>query len=68
MTNLNKRDPEDQVAALITAMGLEAVDLYDSLPFASASDRKDLSKAFDLLEKTFRWGIQCDIRTLHVPL
>ena len=53
VTNLNKRDPEDQVAALITAMGLEAVDLYDSLPFASASDRKDLSKTLDLLEEHF---------------
>ena len=50
---MSKLALEDQVAVLVTSMGLNAVDLYDGLPFADASERENLGKALDYLEQHF---------------
>ena len=44
VSKLKNEDKETQVATLTLAIGSEAVDIVDTLPYAQESDRKDLKK------------------------
>lgn len=53
VAGIHAKDPEDQIAALITCIGFEALDIYEALPFTKEADRKDLTKTLDLLQDHF---------------
>ena len=53
MTQLGNKDPEDQVAILITVIGLDALEVFETLLFAREKDKEDLKIILDLFEEHF---------------
>ena len=45
MTELKDKDKEEQVATLVTCLGIGALDLYEALPFRDEEERKDVQVA-----------------------
>ena len=53
MTKLKDKDKEEQVATLVTCLGIGALDLYEALPFRDEEERKDVQVALQYLEQHF---------------
>ncbi|XP_072033381.1 uncharacterized protein [Amphiura filiformis] len=48
LTGLKNKQQEYRVATFITAIGLEALDIHNNLPYQNEGDRKDLDKILKL--------------------
>ena len=44
VTKILDKDAEDQVSLLITCLGIEALSVYETLPFVGEDERKDVKK------------------------
>ena len=52
MTEFSKKETE-RAATIVTLFGLDALDLFDSLPFATEAEKSDLKKTLGYLEDHF---------------
>ena len=53
LAGLDDLSVEPQKATIVTVIGLEALELYKSLPFQQTEDRTNLEKVLDLFECHF---------------
>ncbi|KAJ8023536.1 hypothetical protein HOLleu_36002 [Holothuria leucospilota] len=51
VTGLNEKEEKIRVAAFITCIGSEALEIHNALPYENEADRQKLSKILDLWEK-----------------
>ena len=53
LANLNKQAQEDQVSAFISAIGMGALDVFNSLPFTGAPEEAELKSILTMTDKRF---------------
>ena len=53
VTEFSKKKEAERAATIVALLGLDALDLLDSLPFAAESDKADLKKTLDHLQDHF---------------
>ena len=53
MTEFSKKKETERAATIVTLFGLDALDLFDSLPFATEAEKSDLKKTLGYLEDHF---------------
>ena len=42
LTKLSSKSKEEQIATFLTALGIDALDVFNALPFANEDEKKDL--------------------------
>ena len=53
ISKLSERSEEERAATIVAIMGMEAIDLYHSLPFANVGEKANVSKVVEYLEEYF---------------
>ena len=53
ISKLSERSKEERAATIVAIMGMEAIDLYHSLPLANTGEKANVSKVVEYLEEYF---------------
>ena len=53
ISKLSERSEEERAATIVAISGMEAIDLYHSLPFVNARQKANVSKVVEYLEEYF---------------
>ena len=57
VSGLATKEADVQLATLTMCLGEEALEILETLPFTGSSERKDLAKNLEILEKHFTGGV-----------
>ena len=59
LTKLSSKSKEEQIATFLTALGIDALDVFNALPFANEDEKKDLPGILKKMDDYFigEWSI-----------